>query len=143
MLGGNLARSVEDDHLHLEPFFRDILTLTLILSRAGNPLRPSCPSILSPRMHPRPSLSKRVRSLPSPFSRVHLLGSRDCASEEVRSSLTFHSGETLAPSGHSTDIELRVPATTEGPKRIEMAKGKIWVTDQRVSISQAMISWAV
>lgn len=34
---------------------------------------------------------------------------------------------------HTADVELRIPATIQGPKRSESAKGLFWVTDQRVS----------
>ncbi|WWC70959.1 uncharacterized protein I206_104911 [Kwoniella pini CBS 10737] len=41
-------------------------------------------------------------------------------------------GEELLTPGNTVEVELKVPATIQGPKRIETAKGKIWITDQRV-----------
>jgi hypothetical protein len=43
------------------------------------------------------------------------------------------SGESLLASGNTADIELRIPATMDGPKRVESAKGQLWLTDLRVS----------
>ncbi|WRT67976.1 uncharacterized protein IL334_004950 [Kwoniella shivajii] len=41
-------------------------------------------------------------------------------------------GENFLTPGHTAEVELKVPATIQGPKRTENAKGNIWVTDKRV-----------
>lgn len=41
-------------------------------------------------------------------------------------------GEELITGPYTADVELKVPASLTGPKRIENAAGRIWVTDQRV-----------
>ncbi|WOO76836.1 uncharacterized protein LOC62_01G000451 [Vanrija pseudolonga] len=47
-------------------------------------------------------------------------------------------GEKLLTPGYAAEVELRVPATIEGPKRVENAAGLIWITSERfVVISQA------
>lgn len=51
---------------------------------------------------------------------------------EGAKSFPIHEGEHLLTPGYVTDIELRVPATMQGPKRKEMAKGSVFLTDQRV-----------
>lgn len=44
--------------------------------------------------------------------------------------------ENLLGPAQTADLELRIPATIQGPKRIENAKGLLWVTDRRVSLLQ-------
>lgn len=44
----------------------------------------------------------------------------------------IHRGEKLLTPGYGTDIELKIPATIQGPKRTERSWGRIWLTDQRV-----------
>lgn len=44
----------------------------------------------------------------------------------------IHRGEKLLTPGYATDLELKIPATIEGPKRTERAWGRVWLTDQRV-----------
>ncbi|WVQ65573.1 uncharacterized protein L199_003751 [Kwoniella botswanensis] len=46
--------------------------------------------------------------------------------------LPLQHGEDVLTAGHTAEIELKVPATIQGPKRTETAKGRIWVTDHRV-----------
>ncbi|WWC62794.1 uncharacterized protein I303_105391 [Kwoniella dejecticola CBS 10117] len=46
--------------------------------------------------------------------------------------LPLKASEEVLTAGHTADVELKVPATIQGPKRTETAKGRIWVTDQRV-----------
>ncbi|WWC88666.1 uncharacterized protein L201_003579 [Kwoniella dendrophila CBS 6074] len=46
--------------------------------------------------------------------------------------LPLQHGEDVLTAGHTAEIELRIPATIQGPKRNETAKGRIWVTDHRV-----------
>ncbi|WWD18652.1 hypothetical protein CI109_103105 [Kwoniella shandongensis] len=46
--------------------------------------------------------------------------------------LPLQHGEDVLTAGHTADLELRIPATIQGPKRTENAKGRIWVTDHRV-----------
>ncbi|WVQ96502.1 hypothetical protein IAU59_003607 [Kwoniella sp. CBS 9459] len=46
--------------------------------------------------------------------------------------LPLQHGEDVLTSGHTAEIELKIPATISGPKRTEKAKGLIWVTDHRV-----------
>ncbi|CAD6566337.1 MAG: hypothetical protein TREMPRED_002487 [Tremellales sp. Tagirdzhanova-0007] len=41
-------------------------------------------------------------------------------------------GENVQTPAYLADIELRVPATITGPKRVECAKGRVRVTDRRV-----------
>ncbi|WVR06498.1 hypothetical protein IAU60_003529 [Kwoniella sp. DSM 27419] len=46
--------------------------------------------------------------------------------------LHLQPGEEVLTPGHQADIDLRIPATMQGPKRTEKAKGTLWVTDKRV-----------
>jgi len=46
----------------------------------------------------------------------------------------IHRGENLLTPGYLTELELRIPPTTEGPKRTDIAHGRIWLTDERVGI---------
>ncbi|WVW84892.1 hypothetical protein I302_106927 [Kwoniella bestiolae CBS 10118] len=46
--------------------------------------------------------------------------------------LPLQHGEDVLTAGHTAEVELKVPATIQGPKRSETAKGRIWVTDHRV-----------
>ncbi|KAK4683536.1 hypothetical protein P7C73_g6712, partial [Tremellales sp. Uapishka_1] len=43
-------------------------------------------------------------------------------------------GEDYLTPGNTADIELRIPATIQGPKRTEYAKGRVWATNQRVRL---------
>ncbi|KAL7423049.1 hypothetical protein Q5752_002348 [Cryptotrichosporon argae] len=40
--------------------------------------------------------------------------------------------ERLLTPGYTADLELRVPATIDGPRRTETARGRVWVTDHRI-----------
>lgn len=53
---------------------------------------------------------------------------------------SLRSGESLLTSGNTADIELRIPATMDGPKRADSAKGQLWLTDHRVSRASAALS---
>jgi hypothetical protein len=46
----------------------------------------------------------------------------------------IHRGEHLLTPGYHTELELKIPPTTEGPKRSEWAVGRVWLTDERVSV---------
>jgi len=52
----------------------------------------------------------------------------DCEGDSFR----LLPGENILTEGNTADIELRVPPTVQGPKRKEAARGRLWVTDQRV-----------
>lgn len=45
----------------------------------------------------------------------------------------IHRGEKLLTPGYTADVELKIPATIEGPKRTQKSWGRVWLTDQRVS----------
>lgn len=53
-------------------------------------------------------------------------------SAETETRAPIHRGEKLLTPGYSTDVELKIPATIDGPKRTEKSWGRIWLTDQRV-----------
>lgn len=42
-------------------------------------------------------------------------------------------GENLLTEGNTATLTLHIPSTIQGPKRTESAKGRLWVTDRRVS----------
>ncbi|RSH90948.1 hypothetical protein EHS25_010124 [Saitozyma podzolica] len=58
--------------------------------------------------------------------------SRNTLSLGPRGSPPLQPGESLLASGNTADIELRIPATMDGPKRVESAKGQLWLTDLRI-----------
>nr|XP_019045417.1 hypothetical protein I302_05807 [Kwoniella bestiolae CBS 10118]OCF24347.1 hypothetical protein I302_05807 [Kwoniella bestiolae CBS 10118] len=51
--------------------------------------------------------------------------------------LSAPNSEDVLTAGHTAEVELKVPATIQGPKRSETAKGRIWVTDHRPGPSSA------
>ncbi|GFZ45002.1 hypothetical protein JCM24511_02728 [Saitozyma sp. JCM 24511] len=58
--------------------------------------------------------------------------SRNTLSLGPRGSPPLQPGESPLTSGNTADIELRIPATMDGPKRVESAKGQLWLTDHRI-----------
>lgn len=47
----------------------------------------------------------------------------------------IHLGEHLLTPGYGAEIHLKIPATIEGPKSSHTARGRLWLTDQRVGVS--------
>lgn len=45
----------------------------------------------------------------------------------------IHLGEHLLTPGYGAEIQLKIPATIEGPKSSHTSRGRLWLTDERVS----------
>ncbi|KAL1413153.1 hypothetical protein Q8F55_000902 [Vanrija albida] len=61
--------------------------------------------------------------------------------EHGKQSFALRRGETLLTPGYAVELEVRVPASLEGPKRVEAAGGLIWITSERfVVIAQTPAS---
>lgn len=49
----------------------------------------------------------------------------------------IHLGEHLLTPGYGAEIQLKIPATIEGPKSSHTSRGRLWLTDERVSSAVA------
>lgn len=52
----------------------------------------------------------------------------------------IHIGEHLLTPGYGAEIQLKIPATIEGPKSSHTSRGRVWLTDQRVSVAAGTVS---